>query len=159
MQEGENRRSMRFQAFEQIVGGGLFGSPALSGHRPDLRQLKVMLAALNPLGVLVWADVVAGNTADNGLYVPMITRLRATLPPTGLLYIGDCKMGALATRAYVAQTENFYRMPLAQVDDLPDQLRLWVDDAVRGKVSLHPVRDAAGKRVWGKRLNTPAADR
>jgi hypothetical protein len=53
-------------------------------HRPDLRQLKVMLAALDPLGVLVGADVVSGNTADDGLYVPMIARLRATLPGQGL---------------------------------------------------------------------------
>jgi len=40
-------------------------------HRPDLRQLKVMVAALDPLGVVVGADVVAGNESDDGLYVPM----------------------------------------------------------------------------------------
>jgi transposase len=119
-------------------------------HRPDLRQLKVMLAALDPLGVLVAADVVAGNSADDGLYVPMIARLRTTLPAHGLLYIGDSKMGALATRAYVAQTKNFYLMPLAQVGDLPKQLEHWVDDAVRGKVTLHPVRDTEGKTRLGE---------
>ena len=119
-------------------------------HRPDLRQLKVMMAALDPLGVLVGADVVSGNSADDGLYVPMIARLRSTLPPKGLLYIGDCKMGALATRAYVAQTENSYLMPLAQVGEMPEQLEKWVDDAVHGKVSLQPVWDRDGKTRLGE---------
>lgn len=138
----------------KVYGGSdlsvLFQRGHSKDHRPDLRQLKVMLAALDPLGVLVGADVVAGNTADDGLYLPMIARLRATLPARGLLYIGDCKMGALATRAYVAQTGNSYLMPLAQVGDLPEQLEKWVDDAVRGKVRLQAVWDADGKTRLGE---------
>ena len=138
----------------KVYGGSdlsvLFQRGHSKDHRPDLRQLKVMLAALDPLGVLVAADVVAGNTADDGLYIPMIARLRATLPERGLLYIGDCKMGALATRAYVAQSKNFYLMPLAQVGDLPEQMEKWVDEAVRGKVSLRPVWDADGKTRLGE---------
>ena len=138
----------------KVYGGSelsvLFQRGHSKDHRPDLRQLKVMLAALDPLGVLVGADVVSGNTADDGLYIPMIARLRATLPARGLLYIGDCKMGALATRAYVAQTGNSYLMPLAQVGDLPEQLEKWVDDAVRGKVRLQPVWDADGKTRLGE---------
>jgi transposase len=81
----------------KVYGGSelsvLFQRGHSKDHRPDLRQLKVMLAAWDPLGVLVGADVVSGNTADDGLYIPMIARLRATLPARGLLYIGDCKMG------------------------------------------------------------------
>ena len=138
----------------KVYGGNelsvLFQRGHSKDHRPDLRQLKVMLAALDPLGVLVGADVVSGNTADDGLYVPMIARLRSTLPSKGLLYIGDCKMGALATRAFVAQTENFYLMPLAQVGDLPEQLEKWVDDAVRGKVRLQPVWEVDGKTRLGE---------
>ena len=138
----------------KVYGGSelsvLFQRGHSKDHRPDLRQLKVMLAALDPLSVLVGADVVSGNTADDGLYIPMIARLRATLPARGLLYIGDCKMGALATRAYVAQTGNSYLMPLAQVGELPEQLEKWVDDAVRGKVRLQPVWDADGKTRLGE---------
>jgi transposase len=138
----------------KVYGGNdlsvLFQRGHSKDHRPDLRQLKVMLAALDPLGVLVGADVVSGNTADDGLYVPMIARLRSSLPPKGLLYIGDCKMGALATRAYVSQTGNSYLMPLAQVGGLPEQLEKWVDDAVRGKVRLQPVWDVDGKTRLGE---------
>lgn len=138
----------------KVYGGSdlsvLFQRGHSKDHRPDLRQLKVMLAALDPLGVLVGADVVSGNSADDGLYVPMIARLRATLPAKGLLYIGDCKMGALATRAYIVQTGNYYLMPLAQVGDLPDQLGKWVGDAVRGKVRLQPLLDVDGKTRLGE---------
>jgi len=141
----------------KVYGGSdlsvLFQRGHSKDHRPDLRQLKAMLASLDPLGVLVGADVVPGNTADDRLYVPMIARLRSTLPPKGLLYIGDCKMGALATRAYVSQTGNYYLMPLAQVGDLPEQLEKWVDDAVRGKVRLHRSGIPMGKRAWAKPMN------
>jgi len=119
-------------------------------HRPDLRQLKVMLAALDPLGVLVGVDVVSGDRADDGLYVPLLTRLQTTLPASGLLYIGDCKMGALATRAYVQGTQNYYLMPLAQVGQVPAQLAEWMAVAVSGKVKLTPVRDDDGKTVLGE---------
>ena len=119
-------------------------------HRPDLRQLKVMLAALDPLGVLVGAEVVPGNRADDGLYVPMIQRLQASLAEQGLLYIGDSKMGALATRAYVHTTGNTYLMPLAQVGHLPDQLAAWVAAAVAGQVDLQPVRDPDDRRLVGE---------
>lgn len=82
------------------------------------------VAALDPLGVIVGAEVVPGNRADDGLYLPMIQRLQASLAEQGLLYIGDSKtlaparsagLGALATRAYVQATHNTYLMPLAQV--------------------------------------------
>jgi transposase len=119
-------------------------------HRPDLRQFKAMLAALDPLGVLVGVDVVAGNQADDGLYVPILMRLRTTLPPQGLLYIGDCKMGALATRAYIQSTHNWYLMPLAQVGSVPEDLASWVAAAVKGKVKLTPIRDADGKKHLGQ---------
>lgn len=119
-------------------------------HRPDLRQLKVMLAALDPLGVIVGAEVVPGNRADDGLYLPMIQRLQASLAEQGLLYIGDSKMGALATRAYVHATHNTYLMPLAQVGHLPEQLAAWVAAAVAGQVDLQPVRDPDDKSLLGE---------
>lgn len=119
-------------------------------HRPDLRQFKALLASLDPLGVLVGVDVVAGNQADDGLYVPMLARLRTTLPASGLLYIGDSKMGALATRAYLQASQNSYLMPLAQVGQVPEQLAAWVDAAVKGKVSLEPIRAATGRQRLGE---------
>src|SRR2546429_9136647 len=39
-------------------------------HRPDLAQFKVMLASLDPLGMPLCGQLVAGSAADDGLYVP-----------------------------------------------------------------------------------------
>lgn len=119
-------------------------------HRPDLRQLKVMLAALDPLGVLIGADVVPGNRADDGLYLPLIQRLQTTLAESGLLYIGDCKMAALATRTYLHATQNYYLMPLAQVGQVPEQLAEWVAAAVNGQVKLTSIRAAEEPTVLGE---------
>ena len=128
----------------------LFQHGQSKDHRPDLRQFKVMLAALDPLGVLVAADVVAGQRADDGLYLPTIQRLQASLAEHGLLYIGDAKMGALATRAYLHATGNHYLMPLAQTGRLPEQMEQGVKAAVDGNVELRSLRADDGRTVVGE---------
>jgi transposase len=119
-------------------------------HRPDLRQFKVLLAALDPLGVVVAADVVAGQRADDGLYLPTILRLQTTLGESGMLYIGDAKMGALATRAYLQATGNHYLMPLAQIGQVPEQMAQWIKAATTGRVKLSPVRAADHRSLLGE---------
>src|SRR5262252_6690359 len=68
-------------------------------HRPDLPQLKVMAAAAEPSGHLIACDVHPGQCADDPLYTPLLQRVRGIVGRQGLLYAGDCKMAALATRA------------------------------------------------------------
>ena len=82
-------------------------------HRPDLVQLKVMLASLDPLGVPLVTQIVSGNTADDGLYLPAVEQARAVLGRSGLLYIGDSKMEALNTRAHIAAGGDYYLTPLS----------------------------------------------
>lgn len=126
-------------------------------HRPDLPQLKVMLAALDPLGLLLAVDVVAGQRADDGLYAPMIDRVRTVLEPSGLLYIGDCKMSALATRAHLHATDNYYLMPLAQVGTVPAEMATWIKAALTGQVRLTPLLDTDGQTVLGEGYELPRA--
>jgi transposase len=93
--------------------GSLFAYGLSKDHRPDLAQLKVMLGALDPLGLPVATLVVAGNRADDGLYVPAWRQVRAVLNQAGLLYIGDSKMEALPTRAALASAGDYYLTPLS----------------------------------------------
>lgn len=65
-----------------------------------MSQFKVILGALDPLGMPLATLVVAGNEVDDGLYVLAILRARR-VGQGGRLYIGDAKMRALATRAFV----------------------------------------------------------
>jgi amphi-Trp domain-containing protein len=44
---------------------------------------------------------VAGNTADDPLYVPAVDRVLQIIEGIGLLFVGDCKMSALDTRTHI----------------------------------------------------------
>jgi transposase len=81
---------------------------------PDRPQFKIAAAMLDPLGMPLATAVVPGNTSDDPLYVPAITAVRASLGGGGRTYVGDCKMAALATRAFVAEGGDFYLCPLSE---------------------------------------------
>jgi transposase len=77
--------------------------------------VKIKLSALDPLGLPLGITIGSSQRADDGLYVPAIQQAQQTLGQTGLLYVGDCKMAALPTRAYVQQSGDFYLCPLSGV--------------------------------------------
>jgi transposase len=81
---------------------------------PDRPQLKIALAILDPLGLPLATAVVPGNCADDPLYIPAIRSVQQSLGLGGRTYVGDCKMAALATRAFVAAGSDFYLCPLAE---------------------------------------------
>src|SRR5258708_13082854 len=81
-----------------------------------------MLATLDPLGMPLATEVLAGERADDPLYLPAIARVRACLNTPGLLYVGDCKMAALDPRASIQAPGDFYLFPLSALPVSPDQL-------------------------------------
>lgn len=100
------------RSYATITPDGLLQLGHSKDHRPDLPQLKINLSTLDPLGLPLTATVAHGACADDPLYVPEIARVRTTLQRRGLLYVGDCKMAARATRVYVAAGGDFYLCPL-----------------------------------------------
>jgi len=96
-----------------VTEEGLFQLGYSKDHRPDLPQLKVMLSALDPLGLPVATQIVSGERADDLLYIPAIEQVSQSLNEHGLLYVGDCKMAALETRAFVQAQQDYYLCPLA----------------------------------------------
>jgi transposase len=107
-----------------------------SKDAPDLRQIKVMMASLDPLGLPLATDVISGEKADDGLYLPIINRIVSVLNQSGLLFVGDSKMSALLTRAHIQAMNQTYLMPLALVGQTADQMRIWVAEALQGKYPL-----------------------
>ena len=99
----------------EVTEDGLFQFGHRKDRRPDRPQVKVMLATLDPLGLPIATDLLSGQRADAPLYLPAIARGRASVPQRGLLYVGACKMGALATRAGLHAGGAFYVYPLAAV--------------------------------------------
>lgn len=96
----------------QVTPDGLFQFGHSKDHRPDLPQVKVLLATLDPLALPLVTDVLSGERADDRLYLPAIARVRAAVGRAGLLYVGDCKMAALDTRAGLAAAGDCYLCPL-----------------------------------------------
>src|SRR5215470_6114396 len=102
-------------AYATVTEGGLFPFGHSKDARPDLPQVKVMQAVLDPLGMPLATDVVSGERADDPLYMPCIERVQASMGQHGLLYVGDCKMASRDTRARIAAAGDFYLCPLPQV--------------------------------------------
>jgi transposase len=96
-----------------VTPDGMFQLGHSKDHRPDLPQLKIALATLDPLGLPMTIATVAGNTADDPLYLPAIAKVRRSVGLAGLTYIGDCKIAALATRADIVAHHDFYLCPLS----------------------------------------------
>src|SRR6266571_1649183 len=109
-------------SYGSVSEDGLLQLGHSKDHRPDLPQLKVMLATLDPLGMPIATEVLSGERADDPLYLPAIARVRACLNTPGLLYVGDCKMAALDTRASIQAHEDFYLCPLSALQVSADQL-------------------------------------
>src|SRR2546421_1738497 len=107
---------------------------------PTLRQIKAMMATLDPLGLPLAVEVVSGEQADDRWYVPMIDRVLACLGRTGLLFVGDCKMSALATRAHLQAHGQYYLTPLAQVGEMAKQMPDWIQAGVARGEALTAVR-------------------
>jgi len=101
--------------YATVNEAGLFQFGHSKDARPDLPQVKVMQAVLDPLGMPLATDVVSGERADDPLYLPCIARVQASMGRHGLLYVGDCKMAARDTRARIAAAGDFYLCPLPQV--------------------------------------------
>jgi transposase len=109
---------------------------------PDRPQFKIAAAVLDPLGMPLATTVVPGNTADDPLYVPAILAVRQSFGAGGRTYIGDCKMGALATRAFVAAGGDFYLCPLAESQLSRAERRELLGPVWEGTQPLEPVRRA-----------------
>ena len=119
--------------------GGLLRLGHSKDHRPDMPQLKVMMASLDPLAMPLATLIVPGNSADDPHYLPAIEEVRASIQKRGILYVGDCKMASLKTRKGVASGEDFYLTPLSAVQMPPEQLKLRFEPVLEGKQPLQAV--------------------
>ena len=99
----------------QVTEDGLFQLGHSKDQRPDLPQVKVVLSTLDPLGMPVATQVVSGEKADDPLYIPAIDQVREGVGRRGLLYVGDCKLMSLETRAHLQAGGDFYLGPFSLV--------------------------------------------
>jgi len=113
----------------EVTAEGLvqFGHSKDDPARP---QIKVMIGSLDPLGMPLATDVLSGERADDGLYIPIMARVRTGLQTPGLLFVGDCKMSALETRAYLARHQALYLSPLPLTGATAEAMDAWITAGV-----------------------------
>jgi transposase len=102
-----------------VTPAGMFQLGHSKDHRPDLPQVKIAMSVLDPLGLPLTTTVVAGQMADDPLYLPEIAKVRQTARTPGLTYVGDCKMAAIGTRAEIVAHQDYYLCPLS-AKQMPD---------------------------------------
>ena len=98
-------------------------------HRPDLRQFKLMLATLDPLGLPLCCQPIAGNRSDNPLYVPAYDDAIAALGTSDVLVVGDSKMTDLPTRGHIVANGSRYLGAYRPVH-ATSEIAGWVDTAL-----------------------------
>lgn len=154
--------------YGQITPEGLFQFGHSKDHRPDLPQVKIKLTTLDSLGLPIVTQVVPGHSSDDPLYVPAIRQAQACLPERGLTHIGDSKMGALDTRAYIHHSGDYYLMPLSLVQMAAEAIEARLAPVWRGKqrlTAIYTPREATGHREklaagfeWCETLHATVAD-
>jgi transposase len=125
----------------EVTAGGLL-QLGHSKDDPTRPQSKVMRGSLEPLGMPLATDVLSGERAEDGLYIPIIERIQSGLNKTGLLFVGDCKMSALDTRAYLARHQDWYLSPLPLPGAPAEAMDTWITVGV--------TKSEAGEftRIW-----------
>jgi transposase len=123
-----------------VTPDGMFQLGHSKDYRPDLPQLKIALSTLDPLGLPTTIAAVAGHTADDPLYLPEIAKVRRSVGQTGMTYIGDCKIAALATRADIVAHDDFYLCPLSTKQVSAEELERRLEPVWSGQQPLEEVR-------------------
>ncbi len=127
--------------------GGLMQLGHSKDHRPDLAQLKLVTVATHPHGHLAATQVVNGNTADDGLYLPIIARARVIFNRRGMLYVGDSKMAALKTRATIAHDDDYYLTVAPLTGETAQSLPGWIEAAINGERPTVRIYNGGGKLI------------
>jgi len=115
--------------YHKIKEGGLF-QKGVSKDDPKRPQIKLMTAALDPLGMPLATDTVSGETADDALYRPVIKRINAYLKDKAVLYVGDSKLSAFDTRTYIKDIGKHYLCPMPNTGDTAKNMEGWVLEGV-----------------------------
>ena len=106
---------------------------------PELAQVKLMMATMDPLGIPIATKVVSGEQSDDGLYIPVFESSRASLGGTNLMWVGDSKMGALGTRSHIHYHQHYYLVPLARTGETPKLLGQWLREVRQTENRLYQV--------------------
>ena len=129
------------KSFRKVVEDGLFQYGHSKHFRKDLPQFKTVLANLADGSFPLVSMTVSGEQADDGLYIPIMEVAKKNLDKNGLLWVGDAKISAIGTRAYIVKNKDYYLSPLSKVQVPQDVLREeYVQPILADKVELEIIK-------------------
>ena len=123
-----------------VTPAGLCQRGHSKDHRPDLPQLQMALAVLDPLGLPLTTTVVAGHTADDPLSRPEIAKVRQMAQRTGLTYVGDGTMAALGPRAEIVAQQDDSLCPLSATQVPEAALDRLLEPVCKGRLKPTAIR-------------------
>jgi transposase len=123
--------------FHAITPEGLLQCGHSKDRHPELGQIRVMAAAVQPTGHVVAVNVHPGNGPDDPCYAPLYEQVRQILGQPGLLYAGDCKMAALQLRASFVAHGDRYLVPLPT----SSQTKAWLEETLAQALAWELVWD------------------
>lgn len=138
--------------YHTVTPDGLLQVGRSKDHRPDLPQLLVMAAAAEPAGHCLGVDVHPGHRSDAVCYLPLIERVRPLLGQAGVLWVGDCKMAALAIRAALVAHQDYYLIPLPRGGDAGQSVENWVEQVLASPEPWELLWDGATLLGGGREL-------
>ena len=128
-----------FTGYHAPTAGGLMQYGQRKGGPAGCTQYKLMAAATGA-GQYVAGQFSPGHRADDPLYVPLLDQLFTQCQSPGMLFVGDCKMGSLATRRHIATHGHYYYLPVSQPALSSETREQLVEAAVAGQLSgLAPI--------------------
>jgi transposase len=133
--------------YHEIRADGLMQRGHSKDHRADLPQLKLMTLSTHPEGYLAASQVLSGECADDGFYLPIIARGRAMFGRSGVLYVGDAKMAALATRADIVSHQDYYLTVLPQTGEVARDMPGWINKVTSTQKVAEEITNAEGERI------------
>lgn len=158
--------SMNINSFREP--GELFKRGYSKQKRADMPQIKVMLATLDPIALPLAVEIVDGATADDETYLPLVNKLRDSVPKGGTLFVGDSKLGSCKNRAALVADGDYYLCPLNRkqctasqlyeyLEKKPGQLQQIFDSPEESRSMAyfyeinHPMQDESGDLRWDER--------
>ncbi|MGH9854620.1 MAG: IS1634 family transposase, partial [Blastocatellia bacterium] len=139
--------STTVSGYHQVHEHGVMQRGHSKDHGPDLAQLKLMTVAVRPYGQLIATRVASGETADDGLDLPLIALTRQMLGRIGVLYVGDSKMAALATRAQIAQQGDYYLTVAPLKGETAKSLPAWIEAGLSGGQAMTKLSKENGEQI------------
>ena len=129
--------------------------------RPDLLQFKQSLGTLDPAGVPIFSQTLAGNEADDPLYIKAWREMSQTIGHKDFLFVGDSKGGSEETRTTIAQEGGYYLFPLAMTGNRKEELEALVLKQAKeaSKIELLDKKGKLSVMGQGFKITNPENDK